>query len=144
MHTMLFESYNYQLGWYDAQQTIFYLDVFAPWTWDDVYVLVGDMLGVLETTTHDFYSVQWFHDGGERLPHGITLPHIKRILGANYPHEQLLILAGVPRWRPVVTIASQATRIIGMQDLNKFRFVDTVEEALAMIEEHKSNRAHHR
>ncbi|MCA9914427.1 MAG: hypothetical protein KC496_13825 [Anaerolineae bacterium] len=139
MNTVLFEAYNYQMGWYDEQQTILYLDVFAPWTWNEMYLLVGDMLGILGNTHYDFYTVQWFHDGGERLPNGITLPHVKRIMTINYPHEQLLIMAGVPRWKPYMEIASRAMRIAGMQDADKFRFVDTVQEALALVEEHKSN-----
>ncbi len=142
MHTVLFKSDNYQLGWYDAQQTILYLEVFASWTWDDMYMMVGKMLTILQTLKHDFYTVQWFRDGGERLPGGITVPHIKRILGINYPNEQMLILVGVPRWKPYLEIAARASRIAGLQDVNKFRFVDTLEHSIALIEEHKASRTY--
>jgi hypothetical protein len=135
----LLRADNFVVRWYDAEHTILVVDILERWTWDDAYEVINCLTAALEASERDVYTIFHFTRRGLMMPRSYALPNIRKFL-VESPNEKLIIFinsGGLLKSLLEILHRTFDVKVI----FNKFRFVASMEAALAAIAEHKSNAA---
>lgn len=140
MGHILSETARYTIRWYDDAQTILYLEILQPWTWEDAHHAIGVVNDTVRQTPHDVYTVYHFGPHVPMLPKGPAFANLRSLMSVDLPNEQMLVFIGgsmiLKRFMDIVS------KVYGIrQAVTKFHFVTRLEEALALVSAHKAQQA---
>ncbi|MBZ0287377.1 MAG: hypothetical protein K8I30_07170 [Anaerolineae bacterium] len=126
------------LSWYDPEKTILLCEVKERWSWDEALAVINQMNDWCSTVQHGVYSVYHFQRNAALLPQGKTaIADVRRLINTEHPNDQLILFVGASSL--VTTLVNIAGQVYGMRKIvSRFRFVQTMDEALAAIAQHKS------
>lgn len=125
-----------RLGWYDDDQTILMLEVSNYWTWTEAEILVSTINETILATEKKIYTIYLFSPEYNVVPRGKGgFGSLRRMMRVDPPNEQLLILVGSNLFlKRLIEIVSE----IGLRAaFDKYRFVVSLDEAIAAIAEHQ-------
>lgn len=125
----------YQTSWLDDDRTIIRLDVSGKWSWQEAVEVVMRMNEVVAATPHDLYTIIQFRNRSF-LPEAGSIGPLRRLIEINNPNEQLIILVNAGDF--ITKLSALISKTYGLMAIfGKFRFAHTLDEALAMIANHK-------
>jgi len=126
---------KYLCDWLDEQKTILLVKALSEWTWNDAYSALTDHLKQLESVSHDVYSI-YDLSAAPKHPVGLTVPHLKYAMSAQRPNQKLTIFVGLGfELQMLFRVTQQAFQLGAVY--RTYRFANTLDEALRMIEAHK-------
>jgi len=127
----------YRLEWLDEERTILCVVIEPEWTWAVAEMAIKALDREIASVTHDIYSVYLFQPDAGKLPK-FSAPNIRRILGNEMPNERLAILVGADGY--ITSLLSMLQRVYGYlaSNASKVRIVNTLDEALKIIEADKA------
>lgn len=126
---------QYVCDWLDKQKTILLVKVLSEWTWDDAYSALTDHLNLLESVTHDVYSI-YDMSAAPKHPTGLTIPHLKYAMSTQRPNQKLTFFVGLSfELQMLFRVTQQAFQLGAI--FRTYRFANTLDEALRMIDAHK-------
>ncbi len=136
---VLQEGKCYRVSWYDTAHTIMLMEIFGPWTWEDAFASVPKINEWVAAETHPVYTVFYYHLTSTSLfPRGANgLTNIRKLVEIDPPNEQLVFFVRQDSLtRQFMNIVSKT---YGFRHfLKKYRFLSSLDEALAQIEQHKA------
>jgi hypothetical protein len=133
------EGPNFTICWQDAERTILVIDVFDQWDWAQAFDALTSFNQILYSTPYPTYALLVFRAGTSAVPKGITLPNVRDLMAMNPPFEQLTILVGAGSF--IQTMAITVSKMYGLRAIfGKYRFVESIEAGLRLIEDHKRQR----
>lgn len=129
----------YRLFWVDNAKTILCLELRARWSWDEMTAAIGAVNGTLaQRTGISTYSIAHFLPGVNVLPSGPAISKIGQLVRNDPLHEELAIF--VRSQGLLYDFITLASRMYGLQRIfARYRFVNTMDEALALIAEHRAS-----
>lgn len=134
--TILPEKFN--IAWYDLEHTILICEIKETWSWDEAYIVITAMNDLCSTVQHGVYSIFHFQGTTAMFPvGGSAINNIRRLINIKNENDELVFFvrsnAMVSR---LIKIAGQVYKLAEL--IGHFRFVQNLEEALAMIQQHKN------
>lgn len=134
---MIFDNEMFVVHWLDDAKTILLCEVKQRWTWESAQDVIMIMTEQCETVTHGVYTVYHFHNNTPILPKGgSAIANIRRLMKIEAENDELYIFIG--RNQFIARLIDIASKIYGLREaLARFRFLETLEEALKTIDEHK-------
>lgn len=136
---ILLETKNYLIYWQDAEHTILVLDVKGGWDWEQAFAALTHFNQTLYDTPHPTYSLLMFREGTSVVPSGLTLPNVRDLMAMHPPLEQLVILVNPGTF--IQSMIQTASRTFGLRAIfGRYRFVNTLAEALQLIQTHRQQR----
>lgn len=137
------ERKHLRIGWYDPEQTILVLQVLDRWTWEEATVSIVNVMNplivakapqpVYTIITHDRYA-RFAPRGGN------ALSALRQMMQTDPPNEVLAIF--VRQSDVIRTFLDVIVRLYKTANKTaKHRFVETFEDALAQVAEHKAQAA---
>ncbi len=135
----LLETDNFLIYWHDAGRTILVLEVLGGWDWTQAFAALTHFNQTLYDTPYPTYSLLLFRSGTSAVPTGLTLPNVRDLMAMNPPLEQLVLLVGAGGF--IQSMAQTVSRMYGLRAIfGRYRFVETIEEALKVVQAHKAQR----
>lgn len=135
---VLQEGHCFRLSWYTKDHSIILLEIFDAWTWDDAMRFIPNLNKLIEAQTHPVYSLYYYHVSHASLfPKGFAgTSNLRRLVEMDPPNEALVIFIRQDMLtRQFISIVTRTFRL----NRSKYRFVATLEDALALVEKHISN-----
>jgi len=131
---------RFKISWYNPEKTILLCDVRERWQWDEARTVIKSMNDHCSTVNHGVYSVFNFHEHTSLMPQGGgAIPNLRALIDTGHPNDELIIFVGISNL--ITTFISIAGQVYGMRNLlSKFRFVPTMEEAMAEIQKHQASK----
>lgn len=132
---------NYHLYWYDSEKTILVLDLYARWTWSDVNKAIkqANVVTAEQTKHNRVYAIGTISASGSIVPKNVNgISQILELIRNDPAHEEFMIYVmkhGLLRQLINLTI-DMYQQVVGDK---RYLFADTMEEALQIIHEHKSD-----
>jgi hypothetical protein len=125
----------HQTSWLDDDQTIIRLEVSGKWSWQDAVEVVMRVNTIIAATSHDLYTIIQFRNRGF-LPEAGSIGPLRRLIDVNNPNEKLIILINAGDF--ITKLCALISKTYGLMAIfGKFRFVQTLDEALTLIATHK-------
>lgn len=129
------------VGWLDADQTVSLVHVRNRWTWEDAHACLRAHTHEQLLVNHPIYSIFLFDKGASIIP---ARPHALRQLQAlltyDVPHERLVVIVG--QTSLFTRFITMTGRVYSLQQIiGKYRFVNTLPEAFALIKQDKQTLA---
>jgi len=135
----LLETKNYLIHWQDTEHTILVLDVRGEWDWEQAFAALAHFNQTLYDTPYPTYSLLKFREGTNIVPSGLTLPNVRDLMAMHPPLEQLVILVNAGTF--IQSMIQTASRTYGLRAIfGRYRFVNTLDEALQLIQSHRQQR----
>lgn len=133
---LIIEKHNHRLVWYDPGQSILLLEITAYWSWAEAEETFRRINELIAQTDCQVYLIFEFSSNVPSIPTGPLFKHVRALMSENHDNEQLNIFVRVnPLLKQVIHIAS---RTYGLREMmSKYRFANTRDEALDLIEEHR-------
>ncbi len=130
---------NATTEWNDNEKTVLVLEVRADkWNWDDAFNIMRDFKIRAESVEHSIYTVIIFHDTPS-TPDSTVFRNIRQMTRLRANNEILTVFVGTNSL--FRTIFNTVNKIYLLKNIfDKFRFVATKEQAIALIEREKENR----
>jgi hypothetical protein len=132
-----------RIGWYDAEQSILVLQVLGRWTWEDAFHSIVRVLNpiIAAKAPQPVYTVISHERFVKFVPRGgDAIRVLRQVLQTDPPNEVLAIfIRQTDVIRSLLEAVVRISRFASKQD--KYRFVNTFEEALACIAAHKAQMA---
>lgn len=134
------ETEYYKIYWHDDEKTVLISEINADWTWAAAHnglEIVNKVLGDRSSET-DVYSIVHMKTGAQMLPKsGSTLINLRNLLRDDPQHERLVIY--VAQGGFFYSIMQVASTLAGIGHwIEKYRFVNTLEEALLLVSQDKN------
>lgn len=121
--------------WYDAEHTILVHEVTGRWTWDEAHVSLKIVNDTLFGSAQAICTIHYLHQQ-TRLPSGNALANLRRMMAADPPNEELVIIVGASSMLSTfLKTVLRAYRMTG--SISKYHYVETLSDALHVIEEHR-------
>jgi len=137
------ETQHYKIYWYDDEQTILMGEAYTGWTWTSANEGVAFINATLEepSKTHDTYVIIHLTTDAQLMPRNqSTFMALRNLIQEDPKHEQLTIyITGASVLNTLMKIVAQLYRI-GDKTTN-YRFVQSIDEALRIVHEHKKSRS---
>lgn len=134
----IYEAQNVLISYYDQTQHIICVKVTGQWTWEDAHHAISQVNEVIKTNPdRDFYTIYQFMERVSIVPKGSAFANLRSLAVVDLDNEQLLLFVGISAL--LKKFLDIVGRVYGLrQVLEKYRFVNTMDEALAMIRAHQS------
>lgn len=125
-------------GWLDADQTISLIHVYGRWTWLEAHQCLRTHTDEQLLINHPIYSIFLFEKGAAMIPAGPNaLRQLQALMAYDVPQERLVCIVG--QSGIFARFMTTAGHIYGLQQIiGKYRFLNTLLEALALIEQDKA------
>lgn len=125
-----------RIYWYDETKTILIHDALKHWAWEDAYESLSIVNQTIRAHEKPMYTIHWLHPASAAMPKGSSLANLRRLMMEDPPNEQLVIILGASMMvETFIKTISKAYKMMGL--LPKYRYVKTLPDALAIIEEHR-------
>jgi hypothetical protein len=139
LHKTFYSTPAVQVGWYDADETIFLLEILQQWTWEELVAGIEAMNAVSRALDRPTYGIFVPHRFADAIPKGETMfRELGRLMTHDYAHEQLTFLVGTSDLARVVLRTTARAYNLG-HVFAKYRFVASLDDALAEIEQHRGS-----
>lgn len=140
-HTIVAQQNNYRISWFDSEHSILLCEVFDSWTWSQAYQGTQIIAQMIKGVEHPIYTVFFVGEKAPFLPNGTgAINSIKQLMHLSYANEQLVIFVKQSMVvRHFVDIVAKAYRLD--KERQKYRFVQTMGEAIWLIEQHRKGLA---
>ncbi len=123
-----------EVNWLDNSQSVIYMIVSDPWTWNDFFTASRQALTLAQNTTHEVHFVADFTNA-KQFPRGISLQRIRNVLDFKHPNLGILTIFGAnPFMRVMLNTVLTA---IGKVHAGAI-VVETLEDALQVVEKHRA------
>ena len=128
---------RYGVRWYDPEQTTLWCECSPRWTWIEAQRTVRKINLLCSAIARPTYVViRCSKDEITSLPAGGAIFNLRQLMLAEPRNNQLVILVGASSLlRQLLLMTGQVYRL--QEQLSRYRFVSTPEEAIALIEKHK-------
>ena len=132
------ESEIFKVYWWDENQSILIIELLAPWSWDVMYDLVERTNELLDDMTHETYSILYVHERVGQFPkdNQLSIKHISRLINLDPSKEELVFFTGNIQFLKILIKISDTVHQL-TRKTNKYHYADSVEDALATIQEHQ-------
>jgi hypothetical protein len=129
---------KFNIAWFDLEHTILICEIKETWTWDEAYIVINEMNDLCSTVNHGVYTIFHFQGTTALFPvGGSAINNIRRLASINSENDELVFFvrsnAMVSR---LIKIAGQVYKLAELT--GHFRFVQNLEEALVLIQQHKN------
>lgn len=126
-----------QIYWHDAEQTIIIHLVTQSWDWETAYESIKMLNETVLQQDNDVYTIHHLQALSSFIPKGRNiLTHFRRLVQFDPPNERLVIL--VAKSSIMTTFLKTVFQGASLSGIgSKYRFVETMDEAFAIIHEHK-------
>lgn len=121
-----------QVTWYDDAKTIIRHDFPVEWTWDEFYEAIRQSVEMEKSVRHNVYVVS-VNPPNVKIPAGNALQHFQKGFAMHLPHVRFVAVLSN---NMLVVLFGRTLIRLGVVT-NKVRMVQTVEEALGLIEADK-------
>lgn len=133
------EAYN--VYWYDAEKTILIGELNGEMTWEASHDFVRMGNALYEEVAHPIYSIIMVSETAAYPPKGgNVLAEIKRVIEISQGKEEILCLVGDIEMVRLFLRVSSAVHEFSEQTAH-YQYAASVEDALQIIEQHKSQSA---
>ncbi len=128
---------NYKVTWYDSEKTIVLAHITKRWNWDEASKVMFKVDEQFVNLDHDGFAVYLFERGTNILPEGkSTLLKMREHLLTDPEKQRLVIIVNSGSVvETVLNMALTAYRLSATK--SKYRFVRTMNEALAEIKQYR-------
>jgi hypothetical protein len=129
-----------QFSWHNAEQTILLIQVGGQaQSWDELAEIIVTQQQWLDSITHLAHTVFDLRRVSSRVPRGNALLSVKKLMDYSHPNEDLTVLLSKHViLRPLIEIVDRAYRMSHLT--SRYRYVDTMEQALAAIERYEGGK----
>ncbi|MCU0496340.1 MAG: hypothetical protein MUF87_03190 [Anaerolineae bacterium] len=136
-HTVIVQQHNYRLSWFDSDRSVLLCEIVGSWTWGEAHQEIKIITQMIKGVEHPVYTIFFIGEKAPFLPHGTgAINSIKQLMQHSYPNEQLVIFVKQSMIvRHFVDIVAKAYRLD--TERQKYRFVQTMGEAIWLIEQHR-------
>ena len=122
-------------NWHDEAKTIIVARPHPNSTWDDAYTGADEISLLIKSVPHNVYVIMDL-TLSSTLPQGVAFPNLQRLINKRLPNQQLTIFVGIGFL--MQKFMDMARSMFGLTNIfNTYRFVNTMDEALLTIENHK-------
>ena len=130
------EADKYRVYWQDAARTICVIQALGPrWTWEDALAGVSAIDAVVRSVDHQVYVIYLFEARAKVLPQGGSLvSNLRKLMAIYTPNTEFVVF--VQPDAALRVFANIVSKTFHLVDLN-YHYVNTMPEALAMIEAHR-------
>jgi hypothetical protein len=132
-----------RIGWYDAEQSILVLQVLGRWTWEDAVHSIVRVLNpiIAAKAPQPIYTIISHDRFVKFMPRGgNAISALRQVLQTDPPNEVLAIF--IRQTDVIRSLLEAVVRISRFADKrDKYRFVNTFDEALACVAAHKAQMA---
>lgn len=135
MTTIPPEKFN--IAWYDLEHTILMCDIKETWTWEEAYAVITEMNNLCSTVNHGVYTIFHFQGNTALIPVGKSaINNIRRLVSIKSENDELVFFVrSHMMFSKLINIAGKVYKIAELT--GHFRFVNNLEDALAMIQKDK-------
>jgi hypothetical protein len=119
--------------WKDEMKAIIVLEFESQWTWDDLYNATQQMYRMLDEIDHTAYTITDLRKS-RGVPSGF-LAHARRLTMRRDPRIKVSAIVGA---NGLVEVAVDIIRKVYKNAIDSAVFVDTLEEAEAIIAERRA------
>lgn len=134
---LIHQRHNATIRWYDDAQSIILTSITAPGAWPEALEVVEYVNAAILSKSHPVYTIYDFETPALSLSTVNMLSTLSEIMAVDPPNEALVIVVNNPTLRLLVRVAAIGKTVFPA--LKKYRFADTLNEALAMIADHRSS-----
>jgi hypothetical protein len=129
---------NHTCEWLDESKTILLITALPNGSWEAAYQAVEDQMKHIASVKHNVYTI-YDLTHASKLPQGVALPNLQRLMTKRQPNQALTIYVGVGYL--VQKFMEMARSMFGLNSIfNSYRFVSSVDEALQVVNEHQHER----
>lgn len=123
---------KYTCDWYNDEKTIILVEsTDADWTWQDMQEAVEEQVTLTETVEHPVHIIFHFMVR-PNIPRSGAFQNLPRLMEYRAKNEDLGVFVGFNML--LGTLLKAVGKVYGLRNLvDTYRFVDTMEEALAEI-----------
>ncbi|MCA9914664.1 MAG: hypothetical protein KC496_15030 [Anaerolineae bacterium] len=133
---ILQETHNRRIGWYDEEETILLMEVFAPWSWQEAYEAIRFIVDIFEPITTPRYVIYHYIGAGKLVPKDLAFMNIGRLLTVTLEYEGDLVFANAsPLTNAFIDLVRKTTRQPSAR--LRLHYVDSLEVALKLIDKFK-------
>lgn len=139
IHQVIIETPLYRVGWIDAEQTIVLMEALQRWRWNDAETAIHHLRIAQRTVTYPVYTIVQYASGVSMLPADTgVIRRFKSVLDNRVSHERFMVIIG--QHGLMRNLLAILDRVYALQQVTRyFRYVPTLEAALAMIEQDKKS-----
>ncbi len=139
---MIADNDVFTIRWQDDAHTVLLCEIKKRWSWESAHDAVKLMNDECGTVPHGVYTVYHYLDNIPLLPKGgSAIANIRQLMAVESPNDELYLFVG--RNLFLSQLINIASKTYGLREVvARFRFVNTLEEALTIIDEHKQGKRH--
>lgn len=120
--------------WDDSEQSIIIYNFEAGWDWDDFYRARAEATTMMNSVPHLVSVIAYQHYAGAYLAPNV-LSHLKSMVKSRHPRLELtVIVLSSPFTRQIFTLFLK----LSPEASRWYRFVDTLDQARAVITTHRA------
>lgn len=133
------ETDIFKVYWWDEGKTILVIEILKPWTWEMIYDLARQTNNLLGEMAHETYSVLYVSDIAGQFPsdNQLSIKHLARLIKLDPSNEELIFFTGNVKFLKILIKISDTLHKLA-QKTGKYRYAESIEDALVAIEQHKS------
>jgi hypothetical protein len=125
---------SYRCYWHDEnKKQVLVFEALSRWTWEDAVEIVELQGTQMQTVPHKVHTIFQFERNVNWMPQGSAFSNLKRLMGMVHPNEDLIIFVGKNLLLEIF-IRAVGNVYKFANHMNRYHFVHTMEEALALID----------
>jgi len=130
-------SEKYTCEWYNEEKTIVIVrSLDSNWTWEEATEAIEAQISLAETVEHPVHNIFYFEERPNIQVSG-AIRHLEKLMNLRAKNEDLNIFVNINRM--FSSLLNTVSKIYKLGNfLAKYRFVDTLEEALEEIEQYEA------
>lgn len=133
------ETDIFKLYWWDEDKTILVIEILKPWVWESMYDLHRRTNKLLDEMEHETYTILYISDVAGQFPsdNQLSIKHLARLIALDPSNEELIFFTGNVKFLKILIKISDKLHKLA-QKTGKYRYAETIEDALVAIEQYKS------
>ena len=140
---IIYSTSIYRIYWYDAEQTILILDIYERWSWEGIPKMTQMFNEVIaeQAKAKKVYAVGMLSMNGSIIPQNMTsISQILQLIKQDPSDEELSFF--VLRYSLLYQLIKLTIDLYkNRTSHNKYIIVETLENAIQIIEEHKMSQS---
>jgi hypothetical protein len=130
--TLIYEQHNGRLEWQNEAQDILVFTLTDLFTWDEAISFMERLNAVIaDRAPASVDTIYYFEQRDFPLPSQGMLSNLVRIMQMTVPNERLIVIVNNVTLRGVIQAAAVAYDLMSIT--NKYRYTESLENAVAMI-----------
>lgn len=123
-----------EVTWFNDSQSVVYIAVSDPWTWDDFFATSRQASALTQSVSHEVCFLADFTHS-KQFPRGLSLQRVRVVLDFKQSNSGVLVSFGVSPFMRVML--NTVLTAVGRVRANAV-IVNTLEDALQVMEEHRA------